>query len=225
MSSDSGEANILKKVPQEEEEVCPITKTPISEIPPSEILWLPCFHKFQKEAIEYYLKSGGSTCPVCRHPVDAGMFGITVERQPVDSSEEDSEQEDTEGIINEPSLGFNDPEQIERDDKLIDENIESMNFMTILKNGEEDQLDSTPSTSELAGPVHITDSSTEETQQIGHSSIDQEEQEAERTAEDLGDDDSETDDDENQSEASLKDFIVHDESTEEDVEYVPSDDD
>lgn len=59
-----------------ENEVCAISLIPIHEIPPDELIFLPCFHRFQKESFLRYLMEREYSCPVCKVELSPSMFGI-----------------------------------------------------------------------------------------------------------------------------------------------------
>jgi hypothetical protein len=74
------------------DERCPITWTTFREIGPSNMMVLPCFHKFERDAIVQHLRNGNEFCPVCKIAVKAEQFGIEVERP--DPGESDDEEEE-----------------------------------------------------------------------------------------------------------------------------------
>lgn len=63
------------------DELCPITLSSFRHIGVDNIMFLPCFHKFDREAITKHIQNRNYHCPVCKKEFNPFALGIEVEKK------------------------------------------------------------------------------------------------------------------------------------------------
>jgi hypothetical protein len=185
---------------QEEVDVCPITLTPFTELAPDDVLFLPCFHRFEKNAIMRHLSRVGPFCPVCRLYVNPALVRGDAKR---------------------PVNGRHQRELIEIPDSDSDSDSDSNNHGDggrSIRRRQRARLP--PGVEEDGHTVRAMVFDQDTTGQISTNT------DGDSTgSETIGDDDSDDDDDQDgdDSAGSLEDFIVpDDDDLDPDADYVPS---